>query len=144
MNQTCWRTAEPPAQIPLYYSFHGTCLITLRITASQLYHFINYQHFISISKNTRQLKQMDILLFTASTRSAFLMKKFRLVKISLNNTPMLHKNLVQKGGPTKRSRFALVNITRKFWSLVPQLITDYFSNTRRSNKTHTQQFVISR
>ena len=70
--------------------------------------------FISISQNTQQLQQMDILLFIASTRSAFLMKKFRLDKISLINAPMLHKNRVQNAGLTKRSRFALVNITRKF------------------------------
>ena len=46
---------------------------------------------------------MDILLFTASTRSAFLMKKFRLVKISLINAPMLHKNWGKRAGLQKEA-----------------------------------------
>ena len=123
---------------PPYYSFHGTCLITPRITAFQLYHFINYQRFISISQNTQQLQQMDILLFIASTRSAFLMKNSVLIRYHLliNNTaPMLHKNRVQKRGPSQKEADLLWLISHKnFDHNHMELITDYISNTRRINK----------
>ena len=101
-------------------------------------------HFTSISQNTQQLQQMDILLFIVSTRSAFLMKKFLLDKISLINAPMLHIRIGCKyRGPKKikRSRFTLVYIT-KILNPDMDVIARYINSTKQINKTHSKQFVI--